>query len=114
MYNQPYMHMHLYCAITVDDLLLILIMKGICSNVLLLGPIDNYKDILETARRICASTSAPPYWTPLHPLFLHRPPAPQEDRMRNSLLFRSQCPLNDDDVGGDVEAVVYGHGKSIL
>lgn len=48
-------------------------------------------EILAYARRISATTSAPSSnWQPGQPLFMHRAPAPQEDMMRATKLFRQQ------------------------
>lgn len=44
--------------------------------------------ILDFAQRISGTTSAPPGWKPGEPLGLHRPPNPQEEQIRASLLFQ--------------------------
>ena len=46
------------------------------------------KELLFLAHKISSTSAAPNDWTPSKPLGLFKPPHPQEDAMRASLLYR--------------------------
>ena len=51
-------------------------------------------DIIRYAKRISYTTAAPPGWNPPQPLRLFKPPNPQEDMMRSSLLYQSSAAMS--------------------
>ena len=62
------------------------------------------QDVLQFARRLCFTVAAPPSWNASQPLFPFRPPCPQEDMIRASLLFQQGVKgtqQEDGEMGGE-------------
>lgn len=57
------------------------------------------EELLGYARNVSSTTSAPADWNPSKPLKLFRPPNPQEDMMRSSLLYKSMEPTDHPEKG---------------
>ena len=56
---------------------------------------DDVNAFLAYARNVALTSSAPFGWNPSLPLRLSRPPNPQEDMMRNSLLYQKMIPTSN-------------------